>query len=133
MGKARNWRAWVLLGLACVAGCAKSDADRLGRIARMSSEKLDRLTGGARGKVAGGWHAARGSLGEATLDSRVATRLKWDKLLADADIQVKSTAPGVVELTGTVGNQEQRRHALQLANETDGVTSVLDSLQIAAR
>jgi osmotically-inducible protein OsmY len=133
MGKARNWRAWVLLGLACVGGCAKSDAERLSRIAHKSGEKLDRLTGGVRGKVAGGWHAARGSLGEATLDSRVATRLKWDKLLADGDIQVKTTAPGVVELTGTVGNEEQRRHALQLANETDGVTSVTDSLQIAAR
>jgi hypothetical protein len=133
MGKARNWRAWVLLGVACVGGCAKSDADRLARIAHKSGEKLDHLTGGVRGKVASGWQAARGSLGEATLDSRVATRLKWDKLLADADIQVKTTAPGVVELTGTVADQAQRQQALQLANSTDGVTSVTDSLQIGGK
>jgi hypothetical protein len=133
MGKARNWRVWVLLGLACVGGCAKSDAERLSRIAHKSGEKLDRLTGGMRGKVAGGWQAARGSLGEATLDSRVSTRLRWDKLLADADIQVKTTQPGVVELSGTVADHERRRHAVQLANETDGVTAVIDSLQIAAK
>jgi osmotically-inducible protein OsmY len=133
MGKERYWRTCVLLGLAFVVGCAKSDADRLSRIAHKSGEKLDRITGGARGKLVSGWQAARGSLGEATLDSRVATRLKWDKLLADADIQVKATAPGVVELTGTVADQDKRRRAVQLANSTDGVTSVTDSLQIAAK
>ena len=65
------------------------------------------FSGGVRGKVSSGWQAARGSLGDTTLDSRVATRIKWDKMLAGADIQVKTTAPGVVELKGTVADAER--------------------------
>ena len=128
MGKGRKWLLIALLG---VGGCAKQDADRLAHIAQKTGQKLDHLTGGMRSKVAGGWHAARGSLGEATLDSRVETRLKWDKALANADIQAKTTAPGVVELKGTVADETQRQRAIDLANSTDGVASVTDSLEVA--
>lgn len=133
MGNARNWRLWLLLGLLYVGGCAKQDADRLAHIAQKTGQKLDRVTGGVRSKVSNGWQAARGSLGEATLDSRVETRLKWDKTLAHVDIQVKTTGPGVVELKGTVADESQKLHALQLANETDGVSSVTDSLLVAGQ
>jgi osmotically-inducible protein OsmY len=114
-----------------VGGCAKQDADRMARIAQLTGQKIDRVTGGVRGKVSGGWHAARGSLGDATLDSRVETRIKWDKKLADADIHVQTTAPGVVELKGTVADESLRQRAIDLANSTDGVTSVTDSLQVS--
>jgi osmotically-inducible protein OsmY len=130
MGKARTWRGWLLVGLLCVGGCAKQDADRLAHIAQKSGQKLDNLTGGVRNKVVGSWHAARGSIGEETLDSRVETRLKWDKLLANRDIQVKTNAQGVVELKGTVADEAQHRRAVELANTTDGVTSVTDSLVV---
>jgi hypothetical protein len=132
MGKSRNWHAWFLIGLLCVGGCAKQDADRLARIAQKTGEKLDSLTGGVRSKVNGGWHAARGSLGETTLDSRVETRLQWDKTLADVNIQAKIAGPGVVELRGTVASEEQRQRAIDLAQSTAGVTSVTDSLEVAA-
>jgi len=130
MGKARQWRKWLLVGLLCCGGCAKQDADRLAHIAQKSGQKLDKLTGGVRNKVAGSWHAARGSIGEETLDSRVETRLKWDKLLANRDIQVKTNAQGIVELKGTVADEAQHQRAMELANSTDGVTSVTDSLVV---
>src|SRR5438045_4947597 len=76
MGNTQHGRKWLLVALLLVGGCAKQDADRLAHIAQKSGQKLDRLTGGMRNKVTGGWHAARGSLGAATLDSRVQTRLK---------------------------------------------------------
>jgi osmotically-inducible protein OsmY len=133
MSKARSWRTWLFVGLAYLGGCSKQDAERLSRIAHRSGEKLDRLTGGMRNKVSSGWQAARGSLGEATLDSRVSTRIKWDKTLANTDVQVKTTGPGVVELKGTLTNEEQRRHALELANSTDGVASVTDSLEVTGQ
>ncbi len=131
MGKRLTWWKWLPIMLLCVGGCAKQDADRLARIAQKSGQKLDKVTGGMRNKVVGGWHAARGSLGDATLDSRVQTRLKWDKLLANADIQVKTTAPGVVELQGMVADESQRQRAMELANSTDGITSVTNSLEVA--
>jgi osmotically-inducible protein OsmY len=133
MGKARNWLVLLLLAAACVVGCSQSDAEKLSRIAQKTGDKLDRLSGGVRRKVSGGWQAVRGSLGDATLNSRVATRIKWDRVLAETDIQVKSAGPGVVELTGRVADEEQHQRAVQLANETDGVTSVKDSLQVAGR
>jgi osmotically-inducible protein OsmY len=131
MGKGRHGRKWLLIALLLLGGCAKQDADRLAHIAQKSGQKLDKLTGGMRNKVTGGWHAARGSLGEATLDSRVQTRLKWDKLLANTEIQVKVTSQGVVELQGTVTDESLRQRAVDLAGSTDGVTAVTDSLEVA--
>lgn len=132
MGNKRRWHAWLLSGLLCIGGCAKQDADRLARIAQKTGEKLDHLTGGVRGKVNSGWHAARGSLGDATLDSRVETRLQWDKTLADINIQAKIAGPGIVELRGTVASEEQRQRAVELAQSTAGVTSVTDLLEVVA-
>ena len=128
MGKARNWRPWLFIALACLGGCSKQDTDKLTRIAQKSGQKLDNLTGGMRGKVTNGWQAMRGSIGEATLDSRVSTRLKWDKGLVDSNIQVRITGANTVELNGSVVSEEQRRRAVELANSTDGVASVTDSM-----
>ena len=128
----RRWRVWLGLGLAGWAcGCNSQDADRLAQVGRVAAARVERLTGGARGKLAGGWQAVRGSLSEATLDSRVATRLRWDQALADADIQVAAQGRGVVQLQGTVANPEQRRRAVELAQTTLGVEQVLDALTLS--
>jgi osmotically-inducible protein OsmY len=73
----------------------------------------------------------RGSLSETTLDSRVTTRLRWDRTLADADIHVSSPIPGTVQLEGTVPDLIRRRRAVDLAQSTQGVEKVLDKLTVA--
>src|SRR5439155_20654406 len=89
--KLRDHLGCACLALACLSGCTGSDADHLAQIGRKTVGRAGHLTGGD----SGGWHMVRAGLDDITLDSRVAARLRWDKSLADAAIQVK-TAGGIV-------------------------------------
>ena len=125
MGK----RGKLVLALALAAACGCSeDADRLGRVCQKVSAKFDGVTEGMRGKLRSGAGAVRGSVIEASLDSRVALRLRWDKDMAGAEVEVVPVGPGVVELHGTVSDLRQRRRAVELAGTTVGVENVLDKL-----
>jgi osmotically-inducible protein OsmY len=115
------------------SGCSREDADRLARIGSKTADKLDGITAGARGKLANGWQAVRSSLGDATPDSRVDLRLRWDKALAGTSLRVTSPSPGVVRLQGEVGDMEQRRRAVGLAETTQGVEKVVDELTLPGR
>jgi osmotically-inducible protein OsmY len=127
-------RRWLMLGMALlVTGCGREDIDRLGRVGNKAAAKLEAMTGGARGKLVNGLVALRGSLSETTLDSRVALRLRWDKALAGIDFEVALVTPGVVRLRGTVADEEQRRKAIGIAQDTEGVEKVVDELKLAAR
>ena len=124
-----RWKRWLWLGLvACACGCNGEDAARLTRIGNKLAAKFENATGGARGRLAGGWQAVRGSLSESTLDSRVAMRLRWDKWLAGSDVRVRSAGPGVVRLEGAVPDGAHRQRAVDLARSTLGVEKVEDAL-----
>lgn len=58
-------------------------------------------------------------------------RLRHDRRLDGSHIKVTAYGPRVA-LAGTVDNAYQRRIALQLAQQTQGVTQVVDRLQIAS-
>ena len=120
--------AAVFLLAAC--GCGQADADRLGRIALRTADRLDTACGGGRGKLSDSWSAARGCWTDAALDGRVATRMRWDKTLADAHIEVRAAAPGVVRLRGTVADQATHEHALDVAAATVGVEKIVDELKV---
>jgi osmotically-inducible protein OsmY len=123
------WTAF--LGLLLLGpGCSSQDSEGLTRVCQKVTEKSDNLTGGRQSKLAAGWRALRGSAGGGAVDSRVAFRLRWDKSLADADIQVSMASPGVVKLQGTIANQMQRGRALELAKSTQGVTDAVDALEM---
>jgi BON domain len=117
----------LLLLAAC--GCQKDDADRLARVARKAATKLQPAGGGDR--LTCGLQAVRGSWDELALDARVATRLRWDKVLAAAQIEVQANG-GAVELKGKVAGEEQRQRALELARATVGVERVIDTLEVPA-
>lgn len=71
--------------------------------------------------------------GEKITDAWITTKVKWFFLGEDAlegsDINVDTKA-GVVTLKGTVKNAAGRARANQLAQQTDGVTKVVDQLVI---
>lgn len=71
--------------------------------------------------------------GEALDDGWITTKVKWfftgDSLLKGSDISVE-TNRRVVVLTGTVRSQAARQRAVALANDTDGVTKVIDHLRV---
>lgn len=122
-------RLIVLSGLLLlVAGCNNQDADRLGRVARLVAGKFDYVTGSAQDKLAIGFQAARASWSEASPDVRVAERLRWDKQLAETDIQIDSPSAGVVRLSGAIASMDLRRRAVDLAQSTLGVDRVVDEL-----
>ena len=121
----------LLWSLALVSSGCSQDADRLARIFHKTAVKFDGVTGRLRDKLHNGWGVVRGSVSEASLDSRVALRLHWDSDMVGADVQVRLAEPGVVELTGIVSDLAQRRRAVELANTTTGVEKVLDRLRIS--
>ena len=124
---------WLWAALALLAcGCGGEDVDRLGRICGKAAGKFQDMTGGPHGKLADGWQAVCGALGDTTPEARVAVRLRWDKQLAGADIQVQAAGPGAVRLQGTVADAAQQQRATELAESTQGVEQVVNDLTIGA-
>ena len=80
-------------------------------------------------KVAEGANQAQRIASNAALTAKIKSKMALDDTVDAARIDV-DTADGVVTLNGTVESLAQRQRALQLARETDGVTSVIDRLTI---
>ena len=128
MGKLSK-RAMTLAAI-CLAGCGSDDADGLAKVARLSAAKIEEMSGGAPHKVAASLESMRANWNELALDARVSLRLRWDKDLPNAAIQV-TAKNGVIELKGTVSDLAQRQRAVQLARTTVGVIDVVDALELS--
>lgn len=105
------------------AGCARTDADALGRIAELLVQKAKGLPqAGPNGKLVvlpGDRHA--------DLTRLVETQLRADPGLSNLAIRVES-ADGRVRLTGRVADDEQRGRVLQVAETAAGAGKVVDAL-----
>jgi hyperosmotically inducible protein len=69
------------------------------------------------------------SLEEGTLTAKIKAKMVLDDLVKARTISV-STEGSTVTLTGAVQSQRERDRALALARETDGVTRVVDHLEV---
>jgi hyperosmotically inducible protein len=69
------------------------------------------------------------ALSEGTLTTKIKSKMALDDHVKARTISV-DTVGSVVTLTGTVGSSAERERAVRLATETDGVTRVIDNLQI---
>ena len=122
-------RVWAVLAvLAC--GCAEKDVDRMERLCGQAAGKAEAAASGPHDRLTEGLLAIRGSLTDESPDCRVSVRLRWDKALAGAAIQVKSDRPGVVRLEGTVADAAQQQRAKELAESTQGVEQVINELTV---
>jgi hyperosmotically inducible periplasmic protein len=74
---------------------------------------------------------ARDAIQSMGVQARVYSRLHWDKDLADASLTIESPSPGVVTLSGNLANAAAKTKAVRLAEDTVGVTKVLDQLTLA--
>jgi hyperosmotically inducible protein len=72
------------------------------------------------------------AVSEGTLTMKIKSKLALDDTVEARTIDV-DTAGSVVTLTGTVETNDGRERALRLARETDGVTNVVDKLQVQRR
>ncbi len=77
------------------------------------------------------FHKAKASINAMGIEGRVYGRLRWDKALEGASIDVAATRDGSVTLTGTVADAMARAKAVKLAGDTVGVTRVVDQLALA--
>jgi len=127
--RAGRW-PWVLVGLAAVGtGCNRQDTECLARIGQKTVARTGALTGDVRESLTNGLQGVCATVEETGLEARVATRLRWDRSLADTKIDVK-LKDGAIELSGTVPDLPKRRRAVALAETTVGVDKVVDLLQI---
>ncbi len=89
-----------------------------------------RRTGAEIGEtVATGAAQAQQAITEGTLTAKIKSKMALDDTIHAAAIDV-DTVGGVVTLSGTVRSESERARALQLARETEGVTSVSDRLVV---
>ena len=123
--------ALTLMILACTAtGQAQETGKRVG-------EKLDQAGRNLRGglnkagqEAKDRFASAKTSVQNMGVESRVYGRIHWDKALNDATIELSTSQNGVITLNGSVANAKAKARALELAQETVGVTEVIDQLGI---
>jgi hyperosmotically inducible protein len=122
---------WGLLLSAAIAatGCSKHDTERLARLSQKISARMESIGDGATCTLHGGWQGFRAHQDDGGIDARVASRLRWDKELADTRLQVEAET-GTVTLKGKVENLAQRQRAVALAESTTGVEKVIDELKL---
>jgi hypothetical protein len=83
-------------------------------------------------KVADGANQAQRAMANASLTTKIKAKMALDDSIKALDIDV-DTDGSTVTLTGNVGSEAERNRALQLARETEGVTSVIDRLRVSGQ
>jgi len=71
----------------------------------------------------------KGTSADSTISSNVKSQLSKDSILKDSNLAV-DTEDGVVTISGTLKSESERSRAVELARQTDGVTRVIDKLEV---
>ena len=72
---------------------------------------------------------AKDAIAPAALTVKIKSKMALDDLVKARDIDVDTNGT-VVTLTGVVSSEAERKRAVALAKETEGVTSVIDHLRV---
>jgi osmotically-inducible protein OsmY len=118
--------ATVAISVLLAASIAPAQEGAAERIGERIDEGLEKLSE----KVQQAWHEVRQTVDQLGVQGRVYGRLRWDKALADAEIDVDIQEPNTIVLTGRVPDETARTKAVQLARDTVGVQQVVDRLQL---
>ena len=116
--------ALIALALTSHASAQDGPLRRAGRALDNAGKNTRALVEGeiARGQVVGA---------ERELLNRVTSRIRWDKQLVAAVLQIEIQADGTAILRGSVPTEGAKLRAVDLAQSTDGVTAVVDELAVA--
>lgn len=132
---------WLVVLMACLcllpAGCEKEDPEHLANLARKVASRAEPLVDTVDTEWVQRFRTvpppppvpAAVPAREPGIEARVAARLRWEKSLSDASIQV-TASDGGIELKGTVANVAQKKRAVELAESTTGVDRVTESLEV---
>jgi len=132
-------RRLLLLAIVGVAGVAAyaywSDNGSVLRekAAGLAAQTAKREAGKIASKAADTASDAADKLGDRVADGALTAKIK-SKMALDDHVQARAikvdTAGSVVTLSGVVASADQRKRALQLARDTDGITRVVDKLEV---
>ena len=115
-----------LFAVSFLSGCNRNDADCLSRAGQKVAAHARSNFSEIGGKVEVPWP---GSKRESTLQEKIHDRLRFDKNMKDATIEVH-VKEKEIELKGTLANVEQRQRAIELAESVVGVEKVNDAMQV---
>ena len=105
----------------------RSEQDGFGeRLGRTLDRGLDELGQ----ELRQGWSQIRSTVDRLGVQGRVYGRLRWDKAIAGASIDVQVEGEDVVVLSGSVPKESARKKAIELAHDTVGVREVVDKLRV---
>lgn len=76
------------------------------------------------------YEKARAGVHSMGVAARVYGRLHWDKALVNSKVEIDVQKGGVAVLTGSVADAMARAKAVQLTQDTVGVTKVVDQLVV---
>jgi osmotically-inducible protein OsmY len=83
-------------------------------------------------KVAVGASEAQRAVADGAMTAKIKSKMALDDVVDAARIDIDTNGT-VVTLSGRVSSQAEKERAVRLARETEGVTSVVDNIVIAAR
>jgi BON domain-containing protein len=101
-------------------------------VVKRIGESVDRGLNTLGQKLRKTWADVRQSIDELTVQGRVYGRLRWDKALEKAPIEISVQNENTVTLSGTVADESAHTTAVQLAQSTIGVGKVVDNLTVAS-
>ncbi len=115
-------------------GLAAETARRqAGAIADKAADEAREAAGKIAGKAADEARDAAGKLGGTVSDGALTAKIK-SKMALDDHVKARAinvdTAAGVATLTGVVASADERKRAIQLARDTEGITKVVDKLEV---
>jgi hyperosmotically inducible protein len=119
-------RAGLDKGIDATVGAAKKTAQAVEK----GIGKSEQGAGNAADKTAQGIGKAGEKMTDASITTRVKARFSSENLLHGSQIKVQTT-DHVVTLTGRVSSAAARDRSIELAQNLDGVQSVVDELRIA--
>lgn len=94
-------------------------------------EKIDRGLSQIGAELSQAWGEVRKSVEKMGVQGRVYGRLHWDKALENSTLEISVRDGQIVVLTGTVASATAKLRAEQLANDTIGVSSVVNELHVS--
>lgn len=119
--------AGVLLVTLAAASCTDGGEGTAERVGERVGSALDR----AGEQLKEGWDRVRNEVERMGVAGRVYARLRWDKGIQGASVNVDVVDDGTATLRGTVPTADAQRKAVELTRDTVGVERVVDELTIA--
>ena len=113
-------------GVAAYAHWSDNGAALRAKAAGFARETAKREAGEFASKAA---DKASGTFSDAALTAKIKSKMALDDHVKARAIDV-DTSGGVATLSGVVASSDERKRALQLARDTEGITRVVDELEV---